>query len=502
MTEPEHDSSSKGSSLRSLARLRPYVRPHRTKLAASTALATLASCLALIMPLVLKWIVDGPIASHKPGAVVFGGVALLALGVAEASIFGIRRRLAAGPLAAVEAAMREHFYRHLQALPVSFHDRWAAGQLLSRATTDLQVVRLFLAGQMTFIVVNTVTIFAGAAILISQQWALALIVIVTVPAFIVTSARFERRYAVATRSAQDSSGDLTTTVRESVLGIRVIKGLRQEGNRLLRFKEDVHHVRDAELQKADLLGRYSAVLVALPEAATACALVIGAELVAHGHLSTGALVAFLALVLVLAPSVAQVGPLLASCHDAAAATDRYFEILEELVAPNDRHATLPSSSMAAELVFEGVDFHYPGTPEERAPVLSGVTLRVAPGETLAVVGATGSGKSTLAALAAGLYDPVRGRITLDGVDISTLSQAELRTAVTVAFDDPTLFSMSVADNVRMGHHAEASSVEEALRIAHALDFVSQLPDGVQTTLGENGMTLSGGQRQRVDVFPS
>jgi ATP-binding cassette, subfamily B, bacterial len=487
------------STRRSVARLWPYVRPYRFRLAASTALATVASCLALVMPLVLKWIVNGPIAHRQPAGVLLGGLALLVLGAAEAGIFGVRRWLAAGPLASIEATMRADFHRHVQRLPICAHDRWPNGQILSRGSTDLQVVRMFLAEPVTFLVVNSVTILAGGAILISQQWLLGLIVLATVPVLICVSTRFETRYGAATRAAQDISGDLTTTVRESILAIRVIKGFRQDQARIARFRQQVRTSRETELRKAALLGTYSAVVMALPDLATACALVIGAVQVAHGHLSTGSLVAFLATIIALRPAVAETGSLLASAHDAAASAARFFEMLDEPAAPQDqgqppRH---PRTRDAAELAVEGVWFRYPGTAPERPPVLRDVSLRIAAGETLAVVGSTGSGKTTLAALVARLYHPVKGRITLDGTDIATLSQAELRDAVAVAFDQPTLFSMSAADNVLMGLEAGPAALDEALRIAHAREFVSQLPEGARTRLGENGLTLSGGQRQRI-----
>ncbi|HEY3958557.1 MAG TPA: ABC transporter ATP-binding protein [Streptosporangiaceae bacterium] len=494
------------STRRSLTRLWPYARPYRLRLAASTVLATAASCLALVMPLVLKWIVDGPIAHRQPAGVLLGGLALLVLGAAEAGIFGVRRWLAAGPLALIEATMRADFHRHVQRLPMYIHDRWPKGQILSRGTTDLQVVRSFLAGPMTFVVVNSMTILAGGAILISQQWLLGLIVLATVPVLIYVSTRFETRYGAATRAAQDISGDLTTTVGESILAIRVIKGFRQDRAQIAGFRQQVRTSREAEIGKAALLGTYSAVIMTLPDLATACALAIGAVQVAHGHLSTGSLVAFLATIIALRPSVAETGSLLASSHDAAASAARFFEVLDEPEAPQDepeapqdkvRAPQHPRTREPAELAVEGVWFRYPGTAPEHPPVLRDVSLRIARGETLAVVGTTGSGKTTLAALVARVYNPVKGRITLDGVDIATLSAAQLCEAVAVAFDQPTLFSTSAADNVLMGLDAGQVALEEALQIAHAQDFVSQLPDGARTQLSENGLTLSGGQRQRI-----
>jgi ATP-binding cassette subfamily B protein len=484
---------------RSLLRLWPYLRPYRFRLAVSIALATAASCLSLVMPLVLRWIVDDPIARHQPSGVILGGLALLALGTAEAGIFGIRRWLAAGPLAFIEATMRADFHRHVQRLPICVHDRWPKGQLLSRATTDLQVVREFLAGPMTFIVVNSVTILAGGVILMSQQWLLGLIVLAAVPVLIYISARFETQYAAATRTAQDICGDLTTSVGEAVLGIRVIKGFRQERVRIARFRQQVRASREAELAKAGLLGRYSALVLAVPDVATACALVIGAVQVSRGQLATGALVAVLATSIALRPAVTETGSLLASSHDAAACAARFFEVLDEPAAAPQQPAACrrPRASGPAELAIDAVEFRYPGTGPERPAVLRDVSLRIPAGETVAVVGATGSGKTTLAALLARMYDPVHGRITLDGTGIAALGQTEFREAVVVAFDPPTLFSMSVADNVLMGLDAPRADLEQALRVAHAHEFVSQLPEGAWTQLGENGFTLSGGERQRI-----
>ena len=431
------------------------------------------------MPLVLKWLVDGPVSHHDPSGVWRGGLWLLLLGIAEAGIFGVRRWLAARPLAEVEAAMREDLYRHVQRLPVCVHDRWSAGQLLSRGTTDLQVVRVFLAEPVTFLLVNAVTIVAGVVILVIWQWVLALVVLTPVLPLLVLCARFESRYCSASRRAQDQSGDLTTAVAESVLGIRL---------------------RGTELHKAHLLAWLSVLITTLPEVATGATLILGAAQVAGHRLSAGTLLAFVTLILVLLPSVESTGSLLAMSNEAATAAGRFFEALDE---PASTEATPPAQpaqarTRAAELAFEGVEFRYPDASPSSPPVVCDLNLRIAPGETVALVGATGSGKTTLAALVPRLYEPTRGRITLDGVDISTVPRAELRQLVAVAFDEPALFSATVAENVLMGaESAGEADLERALNVAHAREFVQRLPHGAQTRLGENGLSLSGGQRQRI-----
>jgi len=501
MSEPlpaPMQAAARQSTLRSLLRLQPYLRPHRATLRASTALAVAAALLALAIPQVLKWIVDVPVAHHKPLQVALGGLALLLIGAAESSMFGIRRRLAATLLADVEASMRADIHRHTQRLPITFHDRWSGGQLLSRGTTDLQILHLYVAEPRMFLPVSAATLAVGAGILISEQWLLAVIVLAPIPFLILGSYRFESAYARVTRTAQDLSGDLTTEILQSVTGIRVIKGFRRSEDRVARFRDRVQALRQAELAKARLLGGISALLTVLPGLATAGALVLGAVQAAHGQISTGTLLAFLGTVAALAPAVEQAGPLLAQCHDAAAAANRFFEVVDEPAGDDvELESQVPGAWGAAELVLDGVGFCYPDAVAGGAPALLGVSLRVAPGETLAVVGATGSGKTTLASLIPRLYDPTEGRITLDGVDTAAMTRAELRAAVAIAFDEPVLFSGTVLDNVLLGAGSDATRLDRALQSAHADDFIRGLQEGSNTRVGENATSLSGGQRQRI-----
>ncbi|MEU4237122.1 ABC transporter ATP-binding protein [Actinoplanes sp. NPDC026619] len=483
------------SAVRSLARLWPWVRPVRLRLAAATVLAAAASVLALLMPLVLKGIADGPVAHRDPAGVWLGGGLLLALGVAEAAIFGVRRRLVARPLAAIEAGMRQEFFGHVQRLPVAAHERWPSGQLLSRCTTDLQLLHGFLAVALPFLVVNAVTLVVGSALLLAQQWLLGLLLLAPVPVLLPLCALLETRYAAAARQAQDQVGDVTTTVQESILGIRVITGLGRRSDQARRFRQLAGRLRDTELGKARLLATVSVLLSVLPDLALAAVLMVGVTKVADGTVSAGTLLAVVAIAGVLKPSVDSTAGLLALSNAAAGAADRYLEVMgtpavdEVPAGPVARRGRGP-----AGLVFDRVRFRYPGSPR----ILDEFSLRIEPGESVALVGATGSGKSTVAALVPRLYEPAAGRIRLDGTDIATMSRDELRGLVAVAFQEPTLFSAGIADNVLMGSRSTgAAELDRALRIAQADEFVRALPEGAGTRLGEQGMTLSGGQRQRL-----
>ncbi len=486
--------------MRTLARLWPYVRPVRARLLTAAFVAVVASCTGLVIPLVLKWMVDGPVADRDPAGVWLGALCLFLLGIAEAVLFGIRRWLVARPLSHVEAEMRAGLYRRLQRLPVAFHDRWASGQLLSRATTDLMLLRMFLAFPLTFLLVNGVTIVAGVVIMLVQDWTLGLVILVPAVPVLWTCVVFERRYAEVARRAQDQVGDLTTVVEESVLGIRIIKGFGRHRTQARAFRELSGRLRGTELRKARLLATIWGVIVTLPEAAIGAALVLGAVRVADGELSAGTLVAFLSTALALRWPVDSIGFLLAMSQEAATATERYFEVMDEEPESADEGAPAPRTAPGGDtgLRFENVQFRYPDAAPGSPPVLTRVDLHIRPGESMALVGATGSGKTTLTALVPRLHEVTSGRITLDGVDIRKMTREELRTKVAVAFEEPTLFSASVGENVLMGAPDDAGKPEldRALAIAQA-DFAHTLPQGTDTRVGEQGLSLSGGQRQRL-----
>ncbi|MFG2636240.1 ABC transporter ATP-binding protein [Streptomyces sp. NPDC048362] len=502
------------SAVRTLLRLWPFVRPVRVRLSVAAVVAVVASCTGLVIPLVLKWMVDGPVADRDPAGVWLGALYLLLLGIAEAILFGIRRWLVARPLSRVEADMRAALYSRLQRLPMAFHDRWASGQLLSRGTTDLMLLRQFLAFPLTFLLVNVVTIVVGVVIMLVQDWVLGLVVLVPAIPVLWTCVVFEQRYAHVARRAQNQIGDLATVVEESVLGIRVIKGFGRHRSQALAFRELSGALRGTELRKARLLATIWSVIVTLPELAIGAALVAGAVRVADGPLTAGTLVAFLSTALALRWPVDSIGFLLAMSQEAATATERYFEVMDQ--QPEDAQATKAHASATAPgtgtdtgtgartadtgagLRFEGVRFRYPDAPPDSPPLLTHIDLHIRPGESLALVGATGSGKTTLTALVPRLHEVTSGRITLDGVDITSMPRAELRAKVAMAFEEPTLFSASVGENVLMGAPdgtAEAD-LDRALAVAQA-EFAHALPQGTDTRVGEQGLSLSGGQRQRL-----
>ncbi|MEU0161539.1 ABC transporter ATP-binding protein [Streptomyces sp. NPDC006261] len=485
------------SAVRSLLRLWPYVRPVRLRLFTAAFVAVLASCLSLVIPLILKWMVDGPVADRDPGGVWLGALYLLLLGIAEAALFGFRRWLVARPLAGVEASMRADLYRHLQRLPVAFHDRWPSGQLLSRGTTDLMLLRMFLAFPLTFLVVNAATILVGFLILFAQDWSLGLVLLAPAVPLVILCSVFETKYSLVARKAQDQVGDLTTVVEESVLGIRIVKGFGRHRSQALAFRALSQRLRTTELGKARLLAGIWALITAIPELAIGAALVLGTIQVADGSLSAGTLVAFLSTALALRWPVESIGFLLAMSQESATATDRYFEVMDAAEEEGAAATRKDAPDAPAGMVFEGVEFRYPDAEPGSPPVLARIDLRVRPGETMALVGGTGSGKTTLTALVPRLHEVTGGRITLDGEDIATMERSRLRELVSVAFEEPTLFSATVGENVLMGAEgADEDQVRRALAVAQA-DFVHRLPQGLDTEVGEQGLSLSGGQRQRL-----
>ncbi len=486
------DDAVRRTSWRSLWRLRSYLRPYVPSLVVSWLAALLGIAAATVIPLVSKEIIDGPVAHGDLGGLVPLGLLALGLGVAEAVLTFVRRWSQAGPVLGLETAIRDDLYRHLQRLPMSFHDRWQSGQLLSRATTDLSTIRRFLGFGVLFLIMNILQLTAVTVVLLRMYWPLGLLVAVSAVPVVVLALRFERRYIVISRQVQDQQGDLATLVEESAVGIRTVKAFGRREHVFANFAAAAREIRRTSLAKVRLASRFFTFLEVVPNVTLALVLLLGAIAVGAGALTLGTLVAFTTLVLQLVWPVASLGYILAMGQEAMTSADRVVEVLDTVPAISGGPAVIERPR--GHVRFEGVGFRFPGADR---PVLRDVWLEVRPGETVALVGATGSGKTTLTALVPRLLDVTSGRVTVDGHDVRHLSLTSLRSVVATAFEEPTLFSMSVRENVTLGHgHATEEEIRQALEIAQAT-FAYDLPWGLDTRIGEQGMSLSGGQRQRL-----
>jgi ATP-binding cassette subfamily B protein len=455
-----------------------------------------ATGLAIAIPLLAQRVIDGPVShGETSGLWQLGGLAL-AFGLVEAGLIFFRRWASSSSALGMESALRGDIYRHLQRLPVGFHDGWQSGQLLSRATSDLSAIRRFLSFGLIFLVINFVTYTTVVALLVRYYWPLGIIVMLSTIPLALISLRFTRRYNAMSRAMQDQQGDVATIVEESAGGIRVIKAFRRHDHMSGVFDERATKLYDTAVGKLRLVATTWPRFDLVSNTMLAVSLVGGSVAVSLGHLTIGELVAFVALQLMLIWPVDALGYIIANGQEAMTAADRIYELLDAKPSIVDRPGAvgLNKDEVRAAVRFEGVWFQFPGATE---PVLRGVDLDVRPGETLAIVGATGSGKTTLATMVPRLIDPTEGRLTLDGRDIRDITIDSLRSVIGFAFEEATLFSMSVRENLTLGRpNATDEEVDEALSIAQA-DFVRDLPWGLQTRVGEQGLSLSGGQRQRL-----
>jgi ATP-binding cassette subfamily B protein len=489
--------------VRTLARILPFVRPYLGRTITSFVVYVLLTMVALSVPIVLQWIIDGPLAEGDSSQVWPAAGIVLVLGIAEGLLIMLRRFLVLTPTTHIEASMRTALYAKLQELPVAFHDRWQSGQLLSRSMVDLSTIRRWLMFGLILLVGNVVVIVVGFGILFVWSWQLALMFIVASIPMWVVGFRFEHRYSLVSRRAQDQQGDLATTVEESVHGIRVLKAFGRGKHSLENFLRQAEELRGTELEKARSIAGLWLWLLLIPDAAFALALLGGVVLAAGGQLSVGALIAFFAAAAVLRWPIESIGWLLSMTFETRTAIERVYEVLDEPNPIDDPEHPATIVDPRGRLVFDGVHFRYQDAPASVPDLLDDIRLELEPGETMALVGLTGSGKTTLTALTTRLYDVTGGRVLLDGVDVRELTRAELRARVAMAFEEATLFSASVRENVLLGRpeldprspEAEAVLVE-ALEIAQA-DFVDELPLGLDTAIGEEGLSLSGGQRQRI-----
>lgn len=509
--------------------MREYMRPYYLILFLMITAAILAVTSEIAIPMITKSVIDNVVVKGIRSELVPLALAAIGLGTIQAGLNFFRRWSVAGAVVGVEKTIRDDLYHHLQRLEPAFHDSWQSGQLLSRAINDLSTIRRFAGFGVVFFITNTWTFLLIVVLLIRLNWWLGLLTAVLFSPVAVLCLRFEKRYRVLSRRYQDQTGDLATYVEEAAAGIRVLKSLGRRDEAAARHLREARFVYRTQVDKARLRGTFWAALDVVPNAVIGLLLLLGALAVSRHELSLGGLVAFVTLTLLLIWPVEAMGFIIATGQEAATAAQRIYEIFDTAPAIADPAApgsaahrpglsggrwTPGSQAVAAErqvqpsglapvpaqrrgagrLVFDKVGFGYPGAPQ---PVLRGVSLELEPGETVALVGATGSGKTTLLYLVPRLADVTTGRITLDGTDVRELPLAELRTRVACAFEDPTLFSASVRENVAFGvQDATEDQIRRALDAAQA-EFVDDLPWGLDTRIGEQGMALSGGQRQRV-----
>jgi len=490
---PDQHASQPPASVRSLLRLRSYLRPHRWALVVMFTASLAGVGLSIALPLVTRALIDGPITRHELAPVLPLGLLALALGVLEAVLIFVRRWVQSNAVLGLETALRRDLYERLQHLPMSFHSRWQSGQLLSRATTDLSAIRRFSGFGLLFLVVNVLQLVAVTIVLLTMYWPLGLVVAAVAVPIIWLSMRFEKAYVVISRQVQDQQGDLATQAEEGAVGIRVIKSFGRSDHVAQRYDRAALELRATSIEKVRLSAKFWTFLEVIPNLAVVVVLLLGAIGVGRGALTPGELVAFITLMLSLVWPVSSLGVILAMAQEAMTAAARVLEIFD--TAPDIVSGDTVPQVRRGHVRFEHVDFAFPDAPDQL--VLRDVNLDLAPGETLALVGATGTGKTALTALVPRLFDVTGGRVTIDGVDVRDLELAELRSLVATAFEEPTLFSMSARENVTLGRaDAPEDEVLAALEIAQA-GFVHDLPWGLDTRIGEQGMSLSGGQRQRL-----
>ncbi len=485
-----------------LLRIFPYAKKALPRISLGMGAALAGQMFALSIPQFLLHLVNS-LASHGTIAKLIPLVLLvLLMGALEACMTLLRRWFVLTPGTHVEAGLRRSLYAKLQDLPISFHDRWPSGQLLSRVTGDLSLIRRWLSFGLVLFIANSITIVIGLAVLFSFHWILGLIFLVCSVPIWIRGYRFEKEYHTVARLSQDQAGDLATSVEEAVHGIRVLKAFGRGDFMAGKFATDADSLLKTELKKAGLSANILIYLILVPEFAVGLSLFAGVWLVASHQMTVGALVAFFATATVLRWPTESVGFLLSMTQDAKTAVERFFEVIDAPVDITDPEQLQTITKPLGRLEFKDVHFRFADTAADKPDLLRGVNLVLEPGESVALIGITGCGKSTLTALTTRLYDVTGGQVLVDGIDVRDLSREELRSHIAMAFEDATLFSASVRENVLLGNpDASEAELKQALEIAQA-QFVYELPEGLETRIGEEGMSLSGGQRQRLALARS
>jgi ABC-type multidrug transport system fused ATPase/permease subunit len=477
-------------------RLLGFLRPYRRGTISSFVLAGGALIGTVLIPYLTGVAINAVRRGDRRELLELCGAILLA-GLTRLW-FSVMRRLVAGRVSlAVEVDLREALYGQLQRLELGFFDRAQTGQLMSRATVDLQSVRFFLGYGLPLVTQALVTILLAGVAMFALQPGLAAISLAPVPLVVLIAYRYGHRSRPAMQEAQQRIAELTADTEETVSGIRVIKAFAQEERQYARFGITVQRVFDQQLKATRIQAFYNPLITLLPNLGLAAILLFGGREVIHGQLSVGAFTAFYAYLLMLIAPMQQLGYLLGAAQRAAASGARIFEVLDReprITSPAEPEVLEPGPGA---LVLSGVGLTFEGTTH---PALHDVDLEIPGGQTVALVGAMGSGKSALVSLLPRLYDPTTGSVTIDGHDVRSLDVRALRHEIAIVDDDPFLFSSTVHDNIAYARpEATREEVRAAAAAAQADGFIERLPHGYETRIGERGLTLSGGQRQRLAI---
>ncbi|MGH2760846.1 MAG: ABC transporter ATP-binding protein [Actinomycetota bacterium] len=472
-----------------------HTRPYRRKLiGAFLAAATVAIAVPTIPLFVRAGIDDAiPDRDYRQLWILIG--AMLGVAGLKAVMHGFRRQIAGELSIGVEADLREQLYNHVQALDVGYHERISTGQIMSRATSDINAIRQYLmsvAWSLT-LVVQIVVIF-GIMFYLSPP--LAGIFLATSPVFVWSTYRFADRFDPIVWEMQQRLGDLSSVVEETVVGIRVVKGFGQEDQQVSKLSADAERVYNAAMDSVTLRARFVPIFNLIPQLGLIAVLWYGGTLVIGGSVSTGTIIALFSYLFMLIWPLRSIGMIVAWAQRAITSAGRVFEVLDTPPGIADHDGATPIEVDTAAVEFRDVRFAYP----EGGPVLAGVDLEVPAGTSIALVGQTGCGKSTLMRLLPRFIEPASGRVSIDGQDVSRVTLASLRSNIGIVFEDTLLFSDTIAANIAFGRpDANEEEIVRAAVVAQAHEFIEELPEGYDTPVGEHGYTLSGGQRQRVAI---
>ena len=479
---------------RALWRTVPYLRPYRPHMAYVVVSALISNAGLIALPLIVKAVIDGPLAEGDRDGIARWAALAAVFAVLEGFLAFGRRYCLSVVSTGLETRLRDDLYAKLQRLDVGFHDRWQSGQLLSRAMTDLSVIRRFVGFGAVFFVIIVALVIGIFGVLLAIHVPLALLTFVAAAPVILLCHRFEQRYMRIVRVIQDQTGDLTTTIEEGAKGIRVLKAFGRGPESFAGYQRQAQEIYDTQLDRIRLHTRFVWVLGIIPNLVLCLVLLGGVLAVGSGGLTLGGLVAFVSYVMMLTFPLEILAWIMAMAGEAESAAVRLYEVFDTEPAIQDRPGAIELEEARGELRFEGVSFTYASSDRT---ALEGIDLHVGAGEAVAVVGATGSGKTALVTLLTRLADPTEGRITLDGHDLRDLTVTSLRRQIGFAFEEPSLFSASVRENLLMGKpDATEAELLQALEVAQA-PFALDLPWGLDTRIGEQGLSLSGGQRQRL-----